>query len=66
MASDLDIDTVQSAQALIKQHGTKAGYQAVMMIDETLNMGDLEGCKAWTQIAMAIEDIASERDEEPC
>jgi len=64
MSTDLDIDTVQPAQALIKQHGTKASYQAVMMINETLNKGDLEGCKAWIQIAIAIEDIINEPEEE--
>lgn len=59
MVSDLDV--YRAANALIKELGNDASFEAAMKADKLLEAGDLEGKAVWLRILAAVDEILRTR-----
>jgi len=54
-----DRDIFQTANLLIRKHGSEAHIHAAMRADEFLDKGDLDGQRTWMRIIQAIGELTS-------
>ncbi len=56
-----DIDIWRSAHQFMKMHGDEAAIVAANLADARLADGDLDGCRIWTRIVAAINELSRQR-----
>ena len=61
-----DLDIYQSAQALIKQHGTDAPIEAAMRADAMLDKCDLDGFSVWKRVLNPLLGLIDESRHLKC
>lgn len=52
-----DIDIWRCAHVVMKRYGKDAAVEAAQCADALLERGDMDGCRVWTRIVKAIEEM---------
>jgi hypothetical protein len=56
-----DIDVWRSAHQFMKMHGDDAVFVAANLADARLADGDMDGCRIWTRIVAAINELSRQK-----
>ena len=52
-----DLDIWRTGRLMMEQHGPRAIERACDRIHELCAVGDIEGCKVWSRVVAAINEI---------